>query len=216
MDPHCHRLYWSWFNYFDWMLSVSDFDYSTLKIFFQSAFLDCNKYHFASKVCSRIFSVSSLTACGRIWFFLHNIVDSIHFFCSVACFGLQELFEGWNHINPHKIEDPEDEDPHYKRYTIVYAHAMHHSLVFWRYIYDCIVHWLFFYVSNICSDYLRTFPVWNKKKLLGGCTYVCQLFCNGIHCLCRFMPWIILIILSWSTTLHYIYHDFWTCVQEEL
>ena len=73
-----------------------------------------------------------------------------------------------------------------------------------------------FYVSRIYSDSLRNISVWNRKiVLLGSCTYGCHFICNIIHILCSWIPWILLILLFWSNTIRYNYHNQRTCVQEE-
>ena len=51
---------------------------------------------------------------------------------------------------------------------------------------------------------------------LGGCTDGCYLLCNIINCTCHCIPFLLLVLLYWITTLSYNYHDCWTCVQEEI
>ena len=94
---------------------------------------------------------------------------------------------------------------------------MHHTLIFWSYAWGCIVHYLIFFVSNISSDTLVTFSIWNGKIFfLGGCLAGCHYLCNVIHHLCRCITCLLRMILSWRTTLRYNYHDCWTCIQAEL
>ena len=65
------------------------------------------------------------------------------------------------------------------------------------------------FVSNICSDYLKTLSVWNGKIFLGYFIAGCHFLCNVICRLCSCIPCLILILLSWGTTLHFIYHNYW-------
>ena len=100
-------------------------------------FLDLNPYHFASKVCFCIFDVSSFTAFGRLSLFLHRIVDIMICSCQSCMFRLARNVwrlgsylgpSNWNSL-PVSLEY-EDGDYHNAWDTIIYAHAMHHSLVF--------------------------------------------------------------------------------------
>ena len=73
-----------------------------------------------------------------------------------------------------------------------------------------------FCVSHICINYFRTLYIWYGKRVFSGeCTAGCCFFCSVIHRLCCCMYFRILVILFWSTTLHYICYNCWTCVQEE-
>ena len=54
---------------------------------------------------------------------------------------------------------------------------MRHCLVFWRNVCYHIVHWLVFFVSNICSDSFRTSSVWNGKIVFLRRLYSWFLFC---------------------------------------
>ena len=93
---------------------------------FQSIFLYCNQSHFASQLCSRIFAVSLLTACGRLSLFLHSIVDIMLIFIWVD----SKLYAGiyW---------------------TWIWRFLTHKKNVFWLviyavvfflwYVYDCVV-----------------------------------------------------------------------------
>ena len=73
-------------------------------------------------------------------------------------------------------------------------------------------------MSNICSNFTINPSVWNGKIFIfGSCTAGCCCFiCNRVHPLCCFINRLLLILLYWSTNMHYIYQDFWTFFQEEV
>ena len=62
---------------------MSDFSLSILKILVSKRILDYNLSHFSSQVCSHIFVISSLPACGRSSLFLHYIIYSMMFFSAL-------------------------------------------------------------------------------------------------------------------------------------
>ena len=139
----------------------------------------------------------------------------------VVCFGLQELFEGWDHIEICQIENPlpvilesEDGESHYPRYPIFYFHAMRHCLFLAQHKQFHCSPIRFISVTNICSDYFKIFSVWNLKRVFkGACISDCHFLCNEINCLCTCISWLLIMQWFWSTNMHYIYHDFWKCVQ---
>ena len=75
---------------------------------------------------------------------------------------------------------------------------------------------ILFFASNICSDSCRTSSVWNVKIVFSGdCTSGFHFICSIINCLCGCIYFLLMFLLSWSITLDYNCHCYWTCVQEE-
>ena len=64
----------------------------------------------------------------------------------------------------------------------------------------------FFCVSNICSDSFQNLSIWNSKRFFSGySTAGCHFVCSIIHRLCHCVSFLLLILLSWNTTLNTIF-----------
>ena len=89
---------------------------------------------------------------------------------------------------------------------------------FWSYVWDCIVHWFFIFCVKHMHWFSQKLVCLKRKKCLfrEGCTADCCFLCNVIHHLCCCIPWLMIMLFSWSTNLWYNYQYCWTCVQEEL
>ena len=89
---------------------------------------------------------------------------------------------------------------------------------FWRYVWDCIVHWFVIFCVKHMHWFSQKLVCLKRKKCLfrEGCTADCCFLCNVIHHLCCCIPWLMIMLFSWSTNLWYNYQYCWTCVQEEL
>ena len=76
------------------------------------------------------------------------------------------------------------------------------------------------FILFLCQTYVvilsKLFLFETENFFLWSCIAYFRFLCNMIILLCWFIHCLLIIILSWSTTMHYIYHDCWTCVQEEL
>ena len=71
-------------------------------------------------------------------------------------------------------------------------------------------------MSNICSDSFRTSYAWNSKITFYRrlCRWL-SFFFSRIHPICRCISFLLVILLNWSTALHYNCHDCWTFLKQE-
>ena len=210
MERHQNRLCCFWFDFpvdcYWWVLLIRQHRQDL----FQSVFMDCNPYHFSSQLCSHIFAISSLPDCGRLSFFLHCIVDSMICFSQSLLFRLArtvwilvsywypsnwKLFASisWTRIwilSTYKIY-----------YCLGSCHApsscflaLHMRLNFSLISFFCFKHMQLFSQNFFCLKL--------KNYILGGCADSCCFICNAIYRLCCCITWLILMLLSWSTTMH--------------
>ena len=75
--------------------------------------------------------------------------------------------------------------------------------------------WLNFSLIHyfVCKTYvgiileLRIFEM-EQEYFLGCCRNSCHFISYTTHCHCNYIPWLMLVLFSWSTTLHSNVHDF--------
>ena len=91
-------------------------------------------------------------------------------------------------------------------------------VLFWRNVFYHVVHWFILVcVKHMQWFFLNLVCLKRENSLLQDILQlVFVFFCSRIHRLCHYMYFLIPMLLSLRTTLHYNCHFYWICVQEEL
>ena len=132
-------------------------------------------------------------------------------FLSVDFFGLQELFEGWAHIEIHKNKNffhylffPKMDIPTTQE-ILLFRIMLCTIVLFFGATYEITLLIDSFFVCRTCAVIFSELCLFETENVVLRWLYIWLSFSLQYkNCLCSCIPSLILMLLSWSTTLKYI------------